>query len=118
MSNIFFVGNSLFRNAWGVPDRKENHFGALGNLHPSRAFLMQNVHFCVLSKFLIQDFEPKEVPDSKKKLTNRFGHEFCVRSEIFRSFGDVFGELSRIHFAKSKGVRMTCRCTPAAPPAF
>ena len=100
MSNIFFVGNSLFRNAWGVPDRKENHFGALGNLHPSRAFLMQNVHLRVLSKFLIQDFEPKEVPDSKKKLTNRFGHEFCVRPEIFRSFGDVFGEISRIHFAK------------------
>ena len=98
--NIFFVGNSLFRNAWGVPDSKEIHFGDLANLYSPRAFLLQNVHLRVLSKFLIQDFEPKEVPDSKKKLTNRFGHEFCVRPEIFRSFGDVFSEISRIHFAK------------------
>ena len=100
MSNFFFFVNSLFINAWGVPDRKQNHFGDRYNFHPSRAFLMQNVPFCVLSKFLIQDFDPKEVPDSKKKFTNRFGHEFCVRPEIFRSFGDVFGEISRIHFAK------------------
>ena len=115
MSNIFFVRNSLFRNAWGVPDSKEVHFGDLANLHPSRAFLLQNVHLRVLSKFLIQDFEPKEVPDSKKKLTNRFGHEFCVRPEIFRLFGDVLGELSRIHFTKPKGVLCTHICTPAAP---
>ena len=118
MSNIFFVRNSLFRNAWGVPDSKEIHFGDLANLHPSRAFLLQNVHLRVLSKFLIQDFEPKEVPDSKKKLINRFGHEFCVRPEIFRSFGDVFGELSRIHFAKPKGAYIGLICTQSVPPAF
>ena len=36
----------------------------------------------------------------KKKFTNRFGHEFCARPGFYRSFGDVLGELSRIHFAK------------------
>ena len=100
MSNIFFVGNSLFRNTWGVPDRKENHFDALGNLHPSRAFLMQNVHFFILSKFLIHRFDVKEVSDEKKKFTNQLGHGFCVRPGFYRLFGDVLGELSRIHFAK------------------
>ena len=100
MSNIFFVGNSLFRNAWGVPDSKEIHFGDLANLHPSRAFLMQNVPVCVLSKFLIQDFDPKMDSGEKKKFTNRLRYDFCVRPEIFRSFGEVFGEQSRIHFAK------------------
>ena len=63
-----FIDNSLFINAWGVPDRKQNHFGDPGNPHPSRAFLMQNVLVCVLSKFLIQDFDPKMDSGEKKSL--------------------------------------------------
>ena len=58
--------NSLFRNAWGAPYTKQNHFGDLDNLQPSRAFLMQNVYFCVVSKFLIHDFSPKMDSDEKK----------------------------------------------------
>ena len=65
-----------------------------------------------------QNFDPRFRAQGgsgfKKMLTNRFGHEFCVRPEFFRSFGDVFGKLSRIHFAKSKGVVLYLICTTAA----
>ena len=45
-------------------------------------------------------FRPQGGLGCKKKYTNRLGHDFCVRSGFYRSFGVVLGELSRIHFAK------------------
>ena len=51
-----------------------------------------------------QIFDPlpelKEVSDKIFEFTNRLGHEFCVRPGFQRSFGDVFSELSGIHFTK------------------
>ena len=57
-----------------------------------------------------QIFDPPFRPQGglgwKKKFTNQLGHDFCVRPGFYRSFGVVLGELSKIHFAKSKVVNM------------
>ena len=103
MSNIFFVDNSLFINAWGVPDRKQNHFGDLGNLHPSRAFLIQNVSVCVLSKFLIQDFDPKMDSGEKKSLPIDSDMIF-VTDLKFSDHSEKFSASNRGFISRSKKV--------------
>ena len=84
----------------GALDWMQKHLGGLVNLTRTLGFSVKILCFSILSKFLIHRFDPKEVSDEKKKFTNRLGHEFCVRPGFYRSFGDVLGELSRIHFAK------------------